>query len=132
MGNWTNGARHGHGTLLFRSGARYCGEWKNDLRDGYGVMCYDPKDSAQGYHNNSAQVIFVGSYSRGIIIEGTLSTVYDRKQVSYVGKFKNGGIGDDSAWVCIGKERLIWGTTPDQVRKIIGKALERSIGTPLF
>ena len=123
MGNWTKGVRDGHGTLLFRSGARYCGEWKNDLRDGHGVMCYDPK--------NSAQVIFVGSYSRGIIMEGTLSSVYDRRQVSYVGKFKNGGIGDDSAWVCIGKERFVWGRTPHEVRQILGKALERSIGTPV-
>jgi len=120
MGDWRGGMRHGHGTLLFRSGARYCGQWKDDKRDGVGVMCYDP---------GPAQVIFVGFYSQDCITEGTLSTVRDVKSVSYVGKFKDNEMGHKSAWVCCDTEEIkwenTWANTSPEVREFIKKQLER-------
>ncbi|KAI8894713.1 hypothetical protein BC833DRAFT_543256 [Globomyces pollinis-pini] len=36
-GNWVNGKRHGYGIFYYSNGARYCGEWKDNIKDGSGI-----------------------------------------------------------------------------------------------
>jgi hypothetical protein len=41
VGDWVNGVREGHGSLLFKDGIRsYIGEWANDKKHGTGTSNY--------------------------------------------------------------------------------------------
>jgi hypothetical protein len=41
VGDWVNGVREGHGSLLFKDGIRsYVGEWANDKKNGTGTSTY--------------------------------------------------------------------------------------------
>lgn len=48
------GKRHGRGSLWFKGGERYEGEWKNGEIDGYGV-----------YYDKSGKKLYEGHYSKG-------------------------------------------------------------------
>jgi hypothetical protein len=53
VGDLKHGKRHGHGTQLYPSNDKYDGEWKNDLREGYGRMiCSSGGDSYVGNWKN--------------------------------------------------------------------------------
>jgi hypothetical protein len=43
VGDWVNGVREGHGSLLFKDGIRsYVGEWANDMKHGTGTTnCFN-------------------------------------------------------------------------------------------
>lgn len=81
-------------------------------------MCYDPA--------GGTQVILVGVYEKDEVMEGTLSTVFDTRGVLYSGKFKDGEIGDDSAWVVYGGRADSWQKYSPSEHKAIKQALARS------
>ncbi len=45
MGEWKNNVRNGYGTCYFEDGSVYEGEWIDDMREGWGKMSYGDKKS---------------------------------------------------------------------------------------
>ena len=43
-GEWKNDDREGKGILYYKNGDRYDGEWKNDKREGKGILYYNKDD----------------------------------------------------------------------------------------
>ena len=43
-GEWKNDDREGKGILNYKNGDRYDGEWKNDKREGKGILYYNKDD----------------------------------------------------------------------------------------
>ena len=41
-GNWVEGRKEGKGKIIFKSGSIFEGEFKNDLKHGFGKMYYYP------------------------------------------------------------------------------------------
>ena len=75
----TDGLKHGHGTFFYCSGARYEGEWKNDLWHGAGKLCFEDGNDWEWYE---------GKFRCGMMWgEGRLQ--YATKG-TYEGEFQNG------------------------------------------
>ena len=47
-GEWKNDKREGKGIMEYENGNIYDGEWKNDLKEGKGIMKYNNGDEYNG------------------------------------------------------------------------------------
>lgn len=53
--------RHGYGTMNYQTGRSYVGEWKNDLKSGYGREFDEQKE-----------LVFEGFFEDGDYLDGTI------------------------------------------------------------
>ena len=89
-GQWVNGLRHGKGTLIWQSGDRYSGDFKNDDITGYGTYYWTDGNRYTGYLKNSErQGKGTLYFADGEKVEGTFSD--DALNGSYTYYFTDGG-----------------------------------------
>jgi hypothetical protein len=61
IGAWLNGERHGYGTQSYTDG-KYEGEWKYDLREGWGKFIYANKNNTATTNDNNNFITADGEY----------------------------------------------------------------------
>ena len=92
-GEWKNDLREGRGVLKFSNGDFYEGEWKNDLREGRGVLKFSNGDNYEGeWKNNFREGKGVLKFSNGDKYDGEWKK--DLREGSGMLRFSNGDLYD--------------------------------------
>lgn len=98
-GQWSNGKRHGYGTLTYASGDRYEGNWKDNKFHGYGIYSYSDGSRYEGNWENGKKsgkgksISKDGSVWEGTYVNGKLNgqgTLTAANGNTYAGAFQNG------------------------------------------
>ena len=76
-GEIVNGKPSGKGTVIWKNGSKYVGNWENGLRNGYGVQTFPSDSKTEKYEGHWIENNFCG--------QGTL--VFKNRSC-YVGQFK--------------------------------------------
>jgi hypothetical protein len=57
----TQGVRHGAGTFFYADGSRYCGQWEDNVKCGYGVHTLPDGGVSEGMFKQDRLVGALGS-----------------------------------------------------------------------
>lgn len=89
MGNWQNGSMHGKGILQFSDGRKYTGEWINNQREGNGQLAFPNGDTYRGeFHQSKIHGDGTMQYANGDEYEG--EWIAGKRQGEGVHAFQDG------------------------------------------
>jgi len=71
QGEWKDDMKDGYGMFTYINGNKYKGKWKDDMKDGYGIFIYAAGDKYKGrFKNDMANGRGIITYANGNIYEG--------------------------------------------------------------
>ena len=83
-GEWRYDIRNGYGIFYFINGDKYIDEWKNNLKEGYGILYYSNGNKYEGQWKNDLMEGYGKLYSHDLVNMKVNSKMIRRKDQDYI------------------------------------------------